>query len=355
MSETLRKGGNLSLSKKAPGATAVRVGLGWQVGSGGYDLDASALMCDGSGQVVSDQHFVFFNNLASPDDSVRHTGAASSPDSEQVLVDLERVPATVEKIVFTVAIYEARQRGQHFGQVRAAHIRVVDDGTGAELARYDLDADAGATETAMVFGELYRHGADWKFRAVGQGYVAGLAGIARDYGVSVLQEATPAPLPAPAAVPSAPPVVRVAPAAFDSNRKVSTAKAAVPHSPGSSSMTCFFDANHGAGVATVLWYPQWGVPRQIQACGGCAQRVQTTQPPFYPPAQQQDYPPAGYPQQGYPQQQGYQQQAPQHDYGYQPDHGQGGGRRFGTGAMIGAGAAGLVGGVLLNEALGDDD
>ena len=110
-------------------------------------------------------------------------------------------------------------------------------------------------------------------------------------------------------------------------------------------MTCFFDPSHGPGMTTVTWSPQWGVPRPVQACGGCAQRVQSTAPPFYTPPQ------AGYPQ---PVQQGYPQQGYPAPY---PDHQQqqGGGRRFGTGALIGAGAAGLIGGALLNEAFDDDE
>ncbi|WP_051711899.1 hypothetical protein [Streptomyces sp. NRRL S-350] len=120
-------------------------------------------------------------------------------------------------------------------------------------------------------------------------------------------------------------------------------------------MTCFFDPSHGTGTTAVLWCPQWGVPRQVQTCGGCAHRVQTTPPPFYTPAQSDGYAPAtGYPQpvqQGYPQQ-GHPQQGYSHDPGQ--DRPESGGRRFGAGALLGAGAAGLVGGALLNEAFSDD-
>ncbi|MER7288960.1 TerD family protein, partial [Streptomyces lydicus] len=208
MSVALTKGGNVSLSKQAPGLTAVTVGLGWQVGGTGgpgYDLDASALLCDGTGKVLSDEHFVFFNNLRSPDGSVRHSGSdpvgGSGGDDEQIQVDLTAVPAEVAKIVFPVSLYEAEQRRQNFGQVRSAHIRVTDRETGTEIARYDLRG-AAAAETAMVFGELYRHGAEWKFRAVGQGYASGLAGIAQDFGVDVLRPdpaagAPPVPAPSP--------------------------------------------------------------------------------------------------------------------------------------------------------------
>ncbi|MEU3751395.1 TerD family protein [Streptomyces olivoreticuli] len=192
MGVTLAKGGNVSLSKEAPGLTAVAVGLGWQARTttgADYDLDASALLCGGSGKVISDRHFVFFNNLASPDGSVQHTGdeltgGTGSSDDETIHVDLARVPAEITKIVFPVSIYEADIRGQAFGQVRGAYIRVVNRADDRELARYDLTEDA-STETAMIFGELYRHASEWKFRAVGQGYASGLRGIATDFGVNV--------------------------------------------------------------------------------------------------------------------------------------------------------------------------
>jgi tellurium resistance protein TerD len=191
MGVSLAKGGNVSLTKQAPGLSAVVIGLGWdaRTTSGqGFDLDASALMLAASGRVLSDSHFVFFNNLISPDGSVEHTGdnltGEGEGDDEQINVDLTRVPAEVDRIVFPVSIYEADSRRQNFGQVRNAFIRVVNAADGAELTRYDLSEDA-SSETAMIFGELYRHAGDWKFRAVGQGYSSGLAGIARDYGVNV--------------------------------------------------------------------------------------------------------------------------------------------------------------------------
>ena len=191
MGVSLSKGGNVSLTKEAPGLTAVIVGLGWDARSTTgteFDLDASAILCNSSGKVVSDSHFVFFNNKTSPEGSVEHTGdnltGEGEGDDEQIKVDLSKVPAEVDKIVFPVSIYDAESRSQSFGQVRNAFIRVVNQAGGAEITRYDLSEDA-STETAMVFGELYRSGADWKFRAVGQGYSAGLAGIARDFGVNV--------------------------------------------------------------------------------------------------------------------------------------------------------------------------
>ncbi|MBC6469120.1 TerD family protein [Actinomadura alba] len=190
MGVSLSKGGNVSLTKEAPGLTAVVVGLGWDVRTttgSDFDLDASALLCTDSGKVASDKHFVFFNNLKSPEGSVEHTGdnltGEGEGDDEQIKVNLATVPAEVTKIVFPVSIYDADSRSQNFGQVRNAFIRVVNQADNAELARYDLSEDA-STETAMVFGELYRNGAEWKFRAVGQGYASGLAGIASDFGVT---------------------------------------------------------------------------------------------------------------------------------------------------------------------------
>ena len=191
MSVSLSKGGNVSLSKEAPGLTAVHVGLGWDVrttSGADFDLDASALMLGQSGKILSDSHFIFFNNLHSPDGSVEHTGdnltGEGEGDDEVINVSLATVPADVDKIVIAVSIYEAEGRGQSFGQVRNAFIRIVNQADNAELARYDLSEDA-STETAMIFGELYRNAAEWKFRAVGQGYSTGLSGIARDFGVNV--------------------------------------------------------------------------------------------------------------------------------------------------------------------------
>jgi tellurium resistance protein TerD len=191
VSVTLVKGGNVSLSKQAPGLTNILVGLGWDVRTttgADYDLDASAIMLGDSGKVLSDSHFVFFNNLTSPDGTVEHTGdnltGEGEGDDEVIKVNLQGMAPNVTKIVFPVSIYDADARSQNFGQVQNAYIRIVNEVDNAEIARFDLSEDA-STETAMVFGEVYRHGSDWKFRAVGQGYASGLAGIARDYGVNV--------------------------------------------------------------------------------------------------------------------------------------------------------------------------
>ncbi|MBL7497956.1 TerD family protein [Frankia sp. CNm7] len=191
MGVSLSKGGNVSLSKEAPGLTNIVVGLGWDARTttgSDFDLDASAIACRADGRVLSDQYFIFFNNLRSPDGAIEHQGdnltGEGEGDDEQVSINLTNLPTEIDKIVFPVSIYDAEARQQSFGQVRNAFIRIANGTGGAEIARYDLSEDA-STETAMIFGEVYRHGADWKFRAVGQGYATGLRGIAQDYGVNV--------------------------------------------------------------------------------------------------------------------------------------------------------------------------
>ncbi|GHH63868.1 TerD family protein [Kitasatospora indigofera] len=190
MSVTLAKGGNVSLTKAAPNLTQVQIGLGWDARSttgAPFDLDASALLCQ-AGRVLGDEYFVFYNNLKSPEGSVEHQGdnltGDGEGDDEVVVVNLELVPAHVDKVVFAVSIYDAEARMENFGQVRNAYIRVVNVLDGQEIARYDLTEDA-SNETAMIFGELYRYQGEWKFRAVGQGYASGLRGIALDFGVNV--------------------------------------------------------------------------------------------------------------------------------------------------------------------------
>jgi tellurium resistance protein TerD len=191
MGVSLTKGGNVSLTKAAPNLASIGVGLGWDVRSTAgtdFDLDASALALGENHKVLGDDYFVFFNNLKSPDGSIEHQGdnltGEGEGDDEVINVELRQVPLQVSSIVFAVSIYDADNRQQSFGQVRNAFIRVVDLANGAELARYDLTEDA-SVETAMVFGEVYRYGQEWKFRAIGQGYASGLAGIAKDFGVNV--------------------------------------------------------------------------------------------------------------------------------------------------------------------------
>jgi tellurium resistance protein TerD len=193
MAVSLTKGGNISLTKEAgpSGLATVTVGLGWDARTTtgeAFDLDASAILCNDTGKARTDEDFVFYGHLTSGDGTVVHQGdertGETAGDDEQIKVNLAGVAADVDKIVFSASIYEADKRGQSFGQVRKAYIRIVNDADGSELARYDLSEDA-STEAAMLFGELYRNGAEWKFRAVGQGYQSGLAGIAKDFGLNV--------------------------------------------------------------------------------------------------------------------------------------------------------------------------
>lgn len=191
MAVSLSKGGNVSLSKEAPGLTSIVVGLGWDpraTDGQAFDLDGSVFLLGASGKVRSDSDFIFYNNKTSADGSVEHAGdnttGAGDGDDETVKIDLSRVPADIERVAVCVTIHEAESRGQNFGQVGKAYIRVMNASGGAEIARYDLSEDA-STDTAMIFGEVYRHGGDWKFKAVGQGYAGGLAPLARNYGVNV--------------------------------------------------------------------------------------------------------------------------------------------------------------------------
>lgn len=189
MAISLSKGGRLSLSKEAPGLKLVHVGLGWdsRVTDGAeFDLDAAAFMLTVSGKVRSDADFIFYNQLTSTCGSVQHTGdnrtGEGEGDDEVLIVDLSKIPAEVEKVAFTVTIHDAQARGQSFGQVDNAFIRLVNQETNQEILRFDLAEDY-STETAMVFGEIYRHNSEWKFNAVGQGYAGGLAAMCSQYGV----------------------------------------------------------------------------------------------------------------------------------------------------------------------------
>lgn len=191
MALSLQKGGNLSLSKTEPGLERILVGLGWDpraTDGAEFDLDASAFLLTANGKVRGDQDFIFYNQLKSVEGAVEHTGdnrtGAGSGDDEVVKVDLGKVPAEIDKVAFTVTIHDAEMRKQNFGQVSNAYIRIVNEVTGAEIVRYDLAEDAGV-ETAMIFGELYRHNSEWKFRAVGQGYAGGLKAMANQYGIMV--------------------------------------------------------------------------------------------------------------------------------------------------------------------------
>lgn len=191
MSVSLAKGGNVSLSKEEPNLARILIGLGWDTRTTDgidFDLDASAFLLAAADKVRGDADFIFYNNLRSSDGSVEHTGdnrtGEGDGDDEALKVELAQVPADVQKIAIAVTIHDGEARRQSFGMVSNAFIRIVNDATGREISRYDLAEDA-STETAMIFGEVYRHNGEWKFRAVGQGYKGGLAPLARNYGVSV--------------------------------------------------------------------------------------------------------------------------------------------------------------------------
>ncbi|MFS0827122.1 TerD family protein [Pseudomonas phoenicis] len=191
MAVSLSKGGNVSLSKEAPGLAEVTVGLGWdaRVTDGAeFDLDASVFVVGENGKVLNDTGFIFYNNKTSADGSIEHLGDNRSGqgdgDDEQVNVKLTGLAQDVKKLVFAVTIHDADARKQSFGQVSNAYIRVINKADGKELARYDLSEDA-STETAMIFGELYRNGDEFKFKAIGQGFAGGLKPLAEAHGVSI--------------------------------------------------------------------------------------------------------------------------------------------------------------------------
>ena len=192
MPVNLQKGQKVSLTKDNPGLNNVVIGIGWDVNSFDtgvdFDLDSSAFMLTDAGRVSNQDDFIFFGNLTHPSGSVRHLGdnltGAGDGDDEQIRIELSKVPANISRIAFTVTIYDAEQRRQNFGQVSNAYVRIFDESNGVELLRYDLGEDF-SIETAAVFGELYKNGAEWKFNAIGSGYQGGLAALCNNYGVEV--------------------------------------------------------------------------------------------------------------------------------------------------------------------------
>jgi tellurium resistance protein TerD len=191
MAVSLSKGGNVSLSKAAPGLKDILVGLGWDPRSTDgdkFDLDASVFVVGENGKVASDADFVFYNNKLGAEGAIEHTGdnrtGEGDGDDEQVKVGLDRVPAGVTRAVFAVTIHDADAKKLNFGMVSNAFIRVVNAADSKEIARYDLSEDA-SIETAMIFGEVYRHGEEWKFKAVGQGFTGGLGPLATSFGVNI--------------------------------------------------------------------------------------------------------------------------------------------------------------------------
>jgi tellurium resistance protein TerD len=191
MAVSLSKGGNISLSKSAPALKRILVGLGWEsraTSGTDFDLDASAFLLGENGKVRADDDFIFYNHLVSPCSSVEHTGdnrtGAGDGDDEALKIDLEKVPERVARIVVCVTIDDAEAKRQNFGQVSDAFMRIVNLDNNVEIVRFDLSEDY-STETAMIFGEIYRHNNEWKFKAVGQGFAGGLAAMCNQFGVSV--------------------------------------------------------------------------------------------------------------------------------------------------------------------------
>ena len=191
MAVSLSKGGNVSLSKEAPGLRGVRVGLGWDTrvtDGSAFDLDASVFLLNEGGRVRSGADFIFYNNKNGANGAVVHQGdnltGEGSGDDEVVVVGLDQLSADIQKLSFAVTIHEAEGRRQNFGMVSNAYIRVVNADGGTEIARYDLSEDA-STETAMIFGGLYHHNGEWKFKAIGQGFAGGLGPLAQSLGVNI--------------------------------------------------------------------------------------------------------------------------------------------------------------------------
>ncbi|WP_158773693.1 TerD family protein [Cobetia sp. L2A1] len=190
MAISLSKGGNISLSKESPGIRKIHIGLGWdnRVTTGAeFDLDASVFLLNSEGKCRQDKDFIFYGNLKSVDGSVEHTGdnltGEGDGDDEVIIVDLEKVPADVEKLAVTVTIHEAESRGQNFGGIENAFARIVNLESSQEVVRYDLSEDY-SVENSMIFCEVYRNNGEWKFKAIGQGFSNGLAGLASKYGLS---------------------------------------------------------------------------------------------------------------------------------------------------------------------------
>ena len=192
MAISLAKGQKIDLTKTNPGLSKVVVGLGWDVnqydGGADFDLDASVFLLNAEGKCSSEKDFIFYNQTEGAGGAVIHTGdnrtGEGEGDDEQVKINLNAVPADIQKISFVITIHEAEARRQNFRQVSNAYVRVINEDSNEELIRYDLGEDF-SIETALITGELYRHGGEWKFSAIGSGYQGGLARIATDFGLQV--------------------------------------------------------------------------------------------------------------------------------------------------------------------------
>ena len=192
MAISLKKGQKVDLTKSNPGLSKILIGLGWDTnkydGGSDFDLDSSVFLLGADSKVTDGGDFIFFNNLKHASGNVEHLGdnltGAGDGDDEEIKIDLSKVPANIEKIAFTVTIYEADARKQNFGQVENAFIRVFDEQNNKELIRYDLDEDF-SIETAVIVGELYRNKGEWKFNVVGSGFEGGLAALGNHFGISI--------------------------------------------------------------------------------------------------------------------------------------------------------------------------
>lgn len=193
MTVSLSKGGRVSLSKEAPGLSKIQVGLGWdqRVTDGSdFDLDASVFLLDETGKVRNDSDFVFYNNLKAVNGAIEHMGdnltGEGEGDDEVLKINLKQLetedPGLV-KLSFAVTIHDAEARKQNFGQVNNAFIRIVNQDNDQEIVRFDLTEDY-SMETAMIFGEVYFKGGEWRFTAVGQGYAGGLAAACKQFGIN---------------------------------------------------------------------------------------------------------------------------------------------------------------------------
>ncbi len=188
----LQKGQKVSLTKGNPGLKNIMIGLGWDVnrydGGADFDLDAAVFMLGENGKTPTSDEFIFYGNLVHKSGAIEHMGdnltGEGDGDDEQIKVDLTKVPENIQKIDFTVTIYEADKRHQNFGQVDNAYIRIVDENTNEELIRYDLGEDF-SIETAVVVGEIYRYNGEWKFNAIGSGFQGGLAALCGNFGIEV--------------------------------------------------------------------------------------------------------------------------------------------------------------------------
>lgn len=190
MSVSLQKGQKVELTKGNPSLNKIMIGLGWDVNTlgGDFDLDASAFMLDSTGKCKNEKDFIYFGNLQASNGSIIHTGdnltGEGDGDDEVIKIDISKIDTSIEKVVFTITIYDAKTRNQNFGQVTNAFIRVVDESSNTEVIRYDLSEDF-SIETSVIVGEMYRHNGEWKFNAMGNGVKGEISELCRQYGINV--------------------------------------------------------------------------------------------------------------------------------------------------------------------------